>query len=33
VVGLLDLGRVFARYLPEWGITLEGRGTSEVLNA
>jgi len=25
VVGLLDLGRVFARYLSEWGVTLESR--------
>ena len=25
VVGLLDLGRVFARYLSEWGVTLEPR--------
>ena len=33
VVGLLDLGRVFVRHLSEWGVTLEGRGTSEVLNA
>ena len=33
VVGMLDLARVFARYLPEWGITLEARGASEVLNA
>ena len=33
VVGLLDLARVFVRYLPEWGITLEARGASEVLNA
>jgi purine-binding chemotaxis protein CheW len=33
VVGLLDLARVFARYLPEWGITLETRGASEFLNA
>jgi len=23
VVGLLDLGRVFARHLPEWGVTIE----------
>jgi hypothetical protein len=30
---LLDLARVFARYLPEWGITLETRGASEFLNA
>jgi len=33
VVGLLDLARVFVRYLPEWGITLETRGASEFLNA
>jgi purine-binding chemotaxis protein CheW len=33
VVGLLDLARVFVRYLPEWGITLEARGASGVLNA
>lgn len=33
VVGMLDLARVFARYLPEWGVTLEARGASEVLNA
>ncbi len=26
-VGLLDLARIFSRALPEWGITLEGRGT------
>lgn len=32
VVGLLDLARVFARYLPEWGIMLEARGTSELLH-
>jgi purine-binding chemotaxis protein CheW len=30
VVGLLDLSRVFARSLPAWGITLEGRGASEA---
>ena len=33
VVGLLDLARVFARYLSEWGITLEMRAASEFLNA
>jgi purine-binding chemotaxis protein CheW len=33
VVGLLDLARVFARWLPEWGITLETRGTFEFLDA
>jgi purine-binding chemotaxis protein CheW len=33
VVGLLDLARVFARSLSEWGITLETRGASEYLNA
>jgi purine-binding chemotaxis protein CheW len=33
VVGLLDLARVFARYLPEWGIALESRGTSEFPSA
>jgi purine-binding chemotaxis protein CheW len=33
VVGLLDLPRVFARSLPAWGITLEGRGTAERLSA
>jgi hypothetical protein len=33
VVGLLDLARVFVRYLLEWGITLEARGASGVLNA
>ena len=33
VVGLLDLARVFVRYLSEWGITLETRGASEFLNA
>jgi purine-binding chemotaxis protein CheW len=33
VVGLLDLARVFARYLADWGITLEARGASEFLNA
>lgn len=27
VVGLLDLARIFARALPEWGVTIEGRGT------
>jgi chemotaxis signal transduction protein len=27
VVGLLDLARVFARALSEWGVTIEGRGT------
>lgn len=26
VVGLLDLSRVFARALPDWGVTLESRG-------
>lgn len=26
VVGLLDLSRVFARFLSEWGVTLESRG-------
>jgi purine-binding chemotaxis protein CheW len=26
VVGLLDLSRVFASALPEWGVTLEARG-------
>ena len=26
VVALLDLARVFARHLPEWGVTLEPRG-------
>jgi len=29
VVGLLDPARVFARSLPEWGITLEPRGIQE----
>ena len=33
VVGLLDLARVFARSLSEWGITLEPRAASEILNA
>jgi purine-binding chemotaxis protein CheW len=33
VVGLLDLARVFARSLSEWGITLETRGASGFLNA
>lgn len=33
VVGLLDLARVFVRYLPEWGITLDTRGASEFLDA
>ncbi len=33
VVGLLDLARVFARHLPEWGVTLEARGASEALTA
>jgi purine-binding chemotaxis protein CheW len=28
VVGLLDLARIFTRALPEWGVTVEGRGTS-----
>jgi len=27
VVGLLDLSRVFARVLPEWGVKVEPRGT------
>jgi purine-binding chemotaxis protein CheW len=27
VVGLLDLARIFTRVLPEWGATIEGRGT------
>jgi purine-binding chemotaxis protein CheW len=27
VVGLLDLARVFARALPEWGVTVQPRGT------
>ena len=27
VVGLLDLGRVFARALPEWGVKVEPRGS------
>jgi purine-binding chemotaxis protein CheW len=31
VVGLLDLARVFARSLGEWGIPLETRGTSEFV--
>jgi len=31
VVGLLDPARVFARSLPEWGITLEPRGIQEPL--
>ena len=30
VVGLLDLARVFARSLPEWGITLEPRGVQDL---
>jgi purine-binding chemotaxis protein CheW len=29
VIGLLDLSRLFARFLPEWGVTLEMRGASE----
>jgi purine-binding chemotaxis protein CheW len=33
VVGLLDLARVFARSLPAWGITLDGRGASEFPGA
>jgi purine-binding chemotaxis protein CheW len=33
VVGLLDLARVFARSLSEWGITLETRGAPGSLNA
>jgi hypothetical protein len=33
VVGLLDLARVFARYLSEWGITLDTRRASELLDA
>lgn len=28
VVGLLDLGRLFARSLVEWGVTLDPRGTA-----
>jgi purine-binding chemotaxis protein CheW len=30
VVGLLDLARVFARFLPEWGVTLEPRGVRDL---
>jgi hypothetical protein len=30
VVGLLDPARVFARSLPEWGITLEPRGVQDL---
>jgi len=30
VVGLLDPARMFARSLPEWGITLEPRGVQEL---
>jgi purine-binding chemotaxis protein CheW len=30
VVGLLDPARVFARSLPEWGITLEPRGVQDI---
>jgi hypothetical protein len=26
-VGILDLARVFARALPEWGVKVEPRGT------
>jgi purine-binding chemotaxis protein CheW len=33
VVGLLDLARVFARSLPEWGVTLEPRGVQEAPRA
>jgi purine-binding chemotaxis protein CheW len=33
VVGLLDVARVFARSLSEWGITLQTRGASEFQNA
>jgi chemotaxis signal transduction protein len=29
VIGLLDLLRVFARFLPEWGVSLEPRGNRE----
>jgi purine-binding chemotaxis protein CheW len=33
VVGLLDLARVFGRFLSEWGITLQTRGAWEFQNA
>ncbi len=33
VVGLVDLARVFARSLAEWGITLDARAASEFLDA
>jgi hypothetical protein len=30
VIGLLDLGRVFARFASEWGISLEARSVAET---
>jgi len=33
VIGLLDLSRLFARFVTEWGITLETRGASEPQSA